>query len=80
MPRAPRILRTAPSGRVVRAREPIPVVVRIRWHRGEVSDVRALAVAWTDTAVEIDWTTPTGDRRTDWVPAADVRRAKTWEQ
>lgn len=79
MPRTPRILRTVPTGRVVHAREPIPVVVRIRWHRGEVTDVRALAVAWTDVAVKIEWTTPTGDRRTDWVPAADVRRARPRE-
>ena len=75
MPRAPRIVRAAPSGVVVRPAEPIAVVVRVRWHRGEVSDVTALAVAWAGQAVEIDWTTPAGDHRRDWVPACDVRRA-----
>ncbi len=76
MSRAPRIIRTVPSGPIVTADEPIPVTVRLRWHRGEVSDSSALAVAWTSKAVQIDWITPSGDRRTDWVPAADVRRAQ----
>jgi hypothetical protein len=75
MSRAPRIIRAVPSGRIVRAPEPIAVVVRVRWHRGEVTDVAAMAVAWTAQAVQIDWTTPAGDRRSDWVPAGDVRRA-----
>ena len=75
MPRVPRIVRTVPSGPIVRADEPIAVIARLRWHRGEVTDASALAVAWTSQAVQIEWTTPSGDRRTDWVPAADVRRA-----
>jgi hypothetical protein len=44
------------------------------WHHGEETDFDALAVAWTQKEVEVEWTTPWGDRRRDWVRADQVRR------
>ncbi len=44
------------------------------WHDGTREDYDALAVAWTVGEVEVQWTTPWGDRRRDWVPAQQVRR------
>lgn len=75
MSRVPRIVRAVPAGAVTRPEHPVEVVARLHWHRGADTEVPALAVAWTREAVEIAWTTPWGDERTDWVEAVDVRRA-----
>jgi hypothetical protein len=44
------------------------------WHDGSRNDVAAAAIAWTHAEVEVEWTTPWGDRRRDWVRADQVRR------
>jgi len=72
---SPRIFRALPQGTVTRARSPIAVVATMRWSTGEVLAVPAEALAWTREAVEVSWTPPGGPTRTDWIPAADVRRA-----
>lgn len=74
MPQVPRIRRSMPSTSATRPQQPIPVVASIPWHSGEPTEVEALAVAWTDQDVEIEWTTPWGDRRRDWIAAAYVTR------
>ena len=76
MPSAPRIFRAIPEGVVTRPAAGISVIARLHWHGGDTTEVAATAVAWTARAVEIDWTTPWGDRRRDWVPADQVRRAR----
>jgi len=45
------------------------------WHDGAKQDYDAATVAWTQEAVEIQWITPWGDRRRDWVWAHQVRRS-----
>lgn len=72
---SPRIFRAVPNGQVTRARTPIAVVATMRWSTGEVMAMPAEALAWTREAVEVSWTPPGGPTRTDWIPAADVRRA-----
>lgn len=74
MSSAPRIVRAVPRGEVTRADAPIAVLVTLHWSTGQVTPVVAAAVAWTREAVEISWTPPGGELRTDWVPARDVRR------
>ena len=75
MPTIPRIARAIPQGPITEAAEPIQVVVCIRWHDGEDTDVLAHAIAWTRTEVRVVWDAPAGmGRQTDWVPARDVRR------
>ncbi len=74
MPQVPRIQRTIPNGPVTTAPYPVPVVGTIRWHDGAVTEVPALAVAWTRDAVEVRWTDPWGAEHTDWIEAVDVRR------
>ena len=74
MPQIPRIVRTAPTTDAVQPQRPIPVEVTMIWHDGSRQDVPALARAWTRSEVEVEWTTPWGERRQDWVKAAQVRR------
>ncbi|MFN0283908.1 MAG: hypothetical protein ACKVZ6_18295 [Kineosporiaceae bacterium] len=75
MPAVPRIQRAVPVGPVTTAQDPIPVVATIRWNAGDPSEVPALAVGWTRTAVEVRWADPWGGEHTDWLDAGDVRRA-----
>jgi hypothetical protein len=70
----PRIARAIPRGPVSRPEHAIPVFACIRWYDGRDTDVPAFATAWTSDAVEITWEAPGLGLRTDWVPAADVRR------
>ena len=74
MPQVPRIRRTEPTAAAVRPLEPLPVVVTLIWHDGATDETDADAVAWTPREVEIEWTTPWGDTRRDWVNAIQVRR------
>lgn len=74
MPAVPRFRRTEPNGPVTTAPEPIPVLATIRWHGGHTTEEQAVAIAWTQTEVEVTWTDPWGAERTDWVEASDVRR------
>jgi hypothetical protein len=74
MPSVPRILRAVPRGGITRPEQGIPVVAWIRWHSGTVQDVPALATAWTREAVEVTWEAPQQGLRSDWIPAAAVRR------
>ena len=48
--------------------------VLIRWHSGEEAVIPAVAVAWTQDAVEVMWEAPELGMRSDWVPAGDVSR------
>jgi hypothetical protein len=74
MPQVPRIRRAQPSTQVVQAPQPLPVEVTMVWHDGRREDYDALAIAWTRSEVEVQWTTPWGDSRRDWVTAGQVRR------
>jgi hypothetical protein len=74
MPQVPRIRRAQPSAHVVQAPQPLPVEVTMVWHDGRQEDDDALAIAWTRSEVEVQWTTPWGDNRRDWVTAGQVRR------
>lgn len=74
MAQVPRIRRAEPSGPATQPRRGIPVVARLVWHDGAANEVEALAVAWTATEVEIEWTTPWAQRRRDWIRADQVRR------
>jgi hypothetical protein len=75
MPDLPRIVRATPGGRITRPDKGIPVIATIRWHHGVDQEVLAVAIAWTAQAVEIRWEMERGQgRRTDWVPARDIRR------
>ena len=58
MAQVPRIRRAEPSGPATQPRRGIPVIARLVWHDGATDEVEALAVAWTATEVEIEWTTP----------------------
>jgi hypothetical protein len=72
--RLPRLRHVTPSGPVTPAASPIPVDAVITWYDGRHAPVEALAVAWTREQVEVEWTTPWGDLRRDWVNAYDVHR------
>jgi hypothetical protein len=76
MAQVPRIRRAEPLGDVSGPRDDvgIPVAVRLVWHDGATTEIDALAVAWTATAVEIEWTTPWQDTRRDWIRADQVSR------
>ncbi len=74
MPQVPRIRRAEPSGNAIQPPQPLPVVVTMIWHDGSRDEVPASAIAWTHREVEVEWTTPWGERRQDWVKAAQVRR------
>ena len=76
MPQVPRIRRAEPSGPATKPQHGIPVIVRLVWHDGSAGDIEALAVAWTATEVEIEWTTPWSQRRRDWIRADQVRRRR----
>ncbi len=74
----PRIRRASfDPDQVFRTDNPIPVIAGLRWiygkHWGEPQDTEALAVVWTQTAVEIEWTW-NGETFLDWIDAQDVRR------
>ena len=77
MPRVPRIRRAVPSGDAIRSLQPLPVIVTMVWHDGSRDDAPASAIAWTRSEVEVEWTTPWGDVRRDWVRADQVRRDRT---
>ncbi len=77
MPQVPRIRRVEPSTDAVKPRHPLPVTVTLIWHDGAQDEVPAEAIAWTRTEVEIEWTTPWGDIRRDWISARQVRRRET---
>jgi hypothetical protein len=74
MPSTPRILRAVPEGEINRPPYPLPVLARIRWLSGEIMDVPGTATAWTLDAVRVIWEWPGHGFRSDWLPAADVRR------
>ena len=74
MPQVPRIARATPTSDAVRPQQPIPVDATMIWHDGSRQDFSALALAWTRSEVEVEWTTPWGDRRHDWIRAGQVRR------
>jgi hypothetical protein len=67
MPQVPRIRRVEPSGDAVRPAEAVPVIVTMTWHDGSRDDTTGVAVAWTRSEVEVEWRTPWGDVRRDWV-------------
>ncbi len=78
MPAIPRIRRSPfDPDEVFRTDKPIPVIAGLRWNTkngwGEPRDVEALALAWTPTAVEIQWTYE-DQIRLDWIDANEVRR------
>jgi hypothetical protein len=78
MPSVPRIVRAVPHGPITRPEQGLPVVARIRWHHGVEQEVPATATAWTRDGVEISWEVTIGaGLRSDWIPAADVRRSLT---
>ncbi len=74
MPQVPRIRRTEPSADSYVPERPLAVEVTMIWHHGGETDFDGLAVAWTPKEVEVEWTTPWGDRRRDWVRADQVNR------
>jgi hypothetical protein len=74
MPSIPRIARAVPKGTVIRPEMGIPVIARLHWANGQDMDVLAIAIAWTKDAVEISWEMAGIAHRTDWIPAAHVRR------
>jgi hypothetical protein len=75
MPSIPRIARAVPRGTITRPETGIPVVARLRWANGQDMDVLAIAIAWTQDAVEIGWEMAGVEHRTDWIPADHVRRS-----
>lgn len=68
-----RIVRAVPTGTITRPDTPVPVVITIAWHRGDLTEMDAVALAWTANAVEVEWRSHLG-LRTDWIPAEQVRR------
>jgi hypothetical protein len=72
----PPIGRVEPSGHVTRVEQGLPIVVTIRWDDGQVTEAPGTVYAWTRTEVQVNWHPPAPwpSPRTDWVPAADVRR------
>ena len=75
MASAPRIVRAMPKGSITRPEHGIPVFALLRWANGADHAVPAIAVAWTLQAVQIEWEAPGYGQRSDWIPAADIRRA-----
>ncbi len=74
MAQVPRIRRAEPKGDAVKPAQPLPVTVTLIWHDGARDEVPAQALAWTRSEVEIEWTTPWGDVRHDWIDAVQVSR------
>jgi hypothetical protein len=72
----PRIVRAMPNGPITRPERAIPVHATIRWHMGKQIEIPAIAIAWTRDAVEVEWEMTGVARRSDWIPAHDVRRAR----
>ena len=68
-----RIVRAIPRGPITKPETPIAVIATIYWHRGEITEMDATALAWSDQAVQVEWRTHSG-LRTDWIPAEHVRR------
>jgi hypothetical protein len=78
VPTIPRIDRAIPRGEVTRPADGLPVWALIIWHDPgglREEQVPAIAVGWTQVAVEIAWESKAFGRRTDWVPATYVWRA-----
>jgi len=73
-PTVPRLRQIIPSGPVVRAGVPVPVVALITWHDGRCTPEDAQAVAWTSEHVLVAWTTPWGAPHEVWIPAGHVQR------
>jgi hypothetical protein len=65
---------------IFRTNAPIPVIASIRWSAGKSwgppQDVEARVLAWTLTAVEIEWKHD-NDTHVDWIDAQDVRRRRS---
>jgi hypothetical protein len=74
----PEIERATPRGPVSRPEIAIPVVARLQWAGGDMTQTPAAAVAWTRGEVQIQWRVP-GERdvRQDWVSASVIR--DQWE-
>ena len=72
--RLPRLRHVTPFAEVTPAPSPIPVDAVITWYDGRHAPVQGLAVAWTRAQVQVEWTTPWGEVRRDWVNAYDVHR------
>ncbi len=72
MPTSVRIVRAAPQGQITEADSAVPVIVMLHWHRGEVVEMDATALAWTANAVQIEWRSHLG-LRADWIPIEHVR-------
>ena len=78
MSAVPRI-RRAPfdPNEVFRTDRPIPVIASLRWSAeqgwAEPRDTEALVLAWTTSAVEIEWT-HNDQTFVDWIHADDIRR------
>ena len=71
-------MQTASSmGSVTQAKPPLPVLATIFWLDGFSLDVPAIAVAWTNKAVEVVWEVPEGGMSRDWLPAKDIRRGRS---
>ena len=79
MPSVPRIRRAIPDGPITRPPTAgIPVIARLHWQPSDgITEVQALATAWTRHEVEIVWDTPEHGRHVDWIPASDVQRASS---
>lgn len=58
---------------VTAASEPVPVRAWVRFHEASIRPA-AEAIAWTDKAVQIRWTTIQGASLTAWVWASAVER------
>ena len=58
---------------VVAAKEPIEVTAWVRFPETPIR-VKGTAVAWTDTAVQVEWTSFSGAKHTAWVWASAVKR------
>lgn len=70
----PRLRRAVPTGPVVQATVPVPVVALITWHDDRQTPEDADALAWTAEQVLVAWTTPWGTPHEVWLPADHVRR------
>ncbi len=56
------------------AREPVPVESWVRFHEASILVKDAVAVAWTDRAICIEWTSRDGAKQRTWVWASAVQR------
>ena len=67
-----RIVRAVPHGPVTHSYEPVPVIATVHWYHGKIVEMDATALAWTQTAVQIEWRSHLG-LRTDWLPVGHIR-------